>query len=256
MNVTVAGNANGTDRCAPVSNIIIDGNTLIDCDSSIETLRVEQLLHIHRVLLSHAHFEHCGGLPFLLACHAEYNGPGITLYSQQETIDSLKAHLFNDELCPDYTAITTPAGEALLRFIPVEVGDALPLPDGMATALPAQHKVPAVSWLIEGPWRALAYTCDSTCCPAFWHWAANVPSLSDIICEITYSNEQNEKAHAEGRMTPVMLLPMLDVVPPNVQVWISGLAQEHRNKTLGELRHNAPPAVNVCELRQDTVIDL
>jgi len=256
MIVTVLGTACAINKIAPTSSFVVDNCTLLDCGSGVETLTIEQMLKIERVLLTHAHLDHCSALPFLLDCHAKHGGRGITIYSQQETIDSLRNNLFNDDICPDFSQLKNHDGEPLLRFNPIEVGDALPLPDGMATALPAQHKIPAVGWLIEGPWRALAYTGDSGLCPAFWHWAANVPSLCDVICEITYSSGHGEQATAEGHMTPEMLRPMLELVPPNVHVWISHLDGAHKDRILAELRHDAPSSINIAELQLSTVIDL
>ena len=207
-------------------------------------------------MLTHAHLDHCSALPQLLACHARHGGSGITVYTQQETIDALQTNLFNDQICPDYTLLQTQGSEPLLRFCAIEVGDALPLQEGMATALPAQHQIPSVGWLVEGPWRALAYTGDTGPCPAFWHWIANVPSLCDVICEITYTSDCNEQAHAEGHLTPALLLPLLDVLPPNVHLWISHMGHEHKEKILAELREKTHASVNILELKPNVSIDL
>jgi len=256
MIVTALGTASGTDQLAPTSSFLIDADTLLDCGSGAETLSIESMLHIERVLLTHSHLDHCSALPALLACHAAHGGTGITVHTQLETIDALYAKLFNDQDYPNYTQLKTAGGDPLLRFNAIEVGDALPLPDGMATALPAQHNIPAVGWLVEGPWRALAYTGDTSLCPGFWHWISNVPSISDIVCEITYPSSRSEQARAEGHMTPDQLLPMLALVPPNVHIWISHLGSADKEQVLQELRQQAPVAVNIGELKVDTIIDL
>jgi ribonuclease BN (tRNA processing enzyme) len=254
MIVKVLGTAAGVGDQTPTSSYLIDGNTLLDCGSGVETLSVENLLGIERVLLTHSHLDHCNGLPSLLDVHARRGGRGISVYTQQETIDELRAGLLDG--LPDYAAQQTEHGETLLRFVAIEVGDAIPLPDGMATALPAQHSIASVGWLIEGPWRALTYTGDTALCPAFWHWSANVPSLSDIICEVSCSSDEPDRAISEGHMTPETLVPMLDLVPPNVQVWIAHMQQDARARTLDEIRRLAPSAINVGELTPDTLIDL
>lgn len=256
MIVTVLGTACGIDNIAPTSSFVVDNNTLLDCGSGVETLSVERMLQIERILLTHAHLDHCSALPTLLDCHAKHEGRGITVYTQQETIDTLQSNLFNGELSPDFSLMLSREGDPLLRFNPIEVGDAIPLPDGMATALPAQHSIPSVGWLVEGPWRALAYTGDSGPCPAFWHWATNVPSLSDVVCEVTYTSSHEDQAKAEGHMTPELLRPMLDLVPPNVHIWVSHLDGQHKDRVLAEVRKFAPSSLNIGELRADTIIDL
>ncbi|TDR77913.1 MBL fold metallo-hydrolase [Paludibacterium purpuratum] len=256
MIVSVLGHSAGVGSMAAISCLRIDTSTLLDCGSGVETLQENSLLAVERILLTHSHFDHCGGLPALLTCHAEHGGRGITVHTQQETIDELKAGLLAEPANQHLLGALDPQGQPLLRFEAIEVGDAIPLSDGMATALPAQHIVPAVGWVIEGPWRALAYTGDSALCPAFWHWAANVPSLSDIICTITSSNTELDHAKAEGLMTPGALLSMLEVIPPGVQIWINNLDGAEREQALAEMKLIAPPNLNIAQLQLSSVIDL
>ena len=49
MIVTVLGTATGTDKFAPTSSFLVDGDTLLDCGSGVESLPSEQLLRITRV---------------------------------------------------------------------------------------------------------------------------------------------------------------------------------------------------------------
>ncbi|BEV73777.1 MULTISPECIES: MBL fold metallo-hydrolase [unclassified Paludibacterium] len=256
MIVSVLGTAAGNGSQIATSSYLIDVSTLMDCGSGVETLSTESQLAVERVLLTHSHLDHCSGLPALLACHAAHGGKGLTVHSQQETIDELLNGLMAEPGHQGYLQAQTPQGEPLLRFAALEVGDAIPLADGMATALPAQHNIASIGWVIEGPWRALAYTGDSALCPAFWHWAANVPSLSDIICEVTYPSSDPERAAQEGHMTPATLLPMLELIPPNVQIWISHLDPSLREQALGELKRLAPAGLNIAELQHSSVIDL
>lgn len=254
MIVTALGYAPDVDHATPSSSFLVDDSTLLDCGSGIEILSIERMLSIERVLLTHAHLDHCSGLQPLLACHAQNNGNGITVYSQQESIDVLRQCLFNNELCTNYSEYKNPDGKALLQFSAVEVGDALPLPDGMATALPAQHTVPAIGWLIEGPWRALAYTGDSGPCHAFWHWISHVPSLSDIICELTLPG--NDDSQHYTHLSPEQLLPMLSLLPANAHVWVKYLDYRQREPVLTAIKAAAPASIIIGEITSNSVIDL
>jgi ribonuclease BN (tRNA processing enzyme) len=255
MIVTVLGTGRGHDQVSPSSSFLVDSCTLLDCGSSVEILSVERMLQVRRVLLTQSHPDHCSALPLLLDCHARHGGAGITLYSQQETIDEIRAGLLRDWVDPVLEK-NPDSAEPLLRCQAVEVGDALPLPDGMATPLPAQHTISSIGWLIEGPWRALAYSGDSGPCPAFWHWAANVPSLSDVICEVTYPDSLTEQAIEEGHMTAKLLRPMLDLMPPNVHLWISHLSHAHRQQVMAEITRQTPFTRNSADLEAATIIDL
>jgi hypothetical protein len=124
-----------------------------------------------------------------LSAAAAADAPVRTVYALQEVLDALQRTL------PE-------AARERLRFEAVDVGDTVALPDGMATALPADRGAqPAIGWLIEGPWRALAICGDDGAFAAFWHWAANAPSLTDVIC-------------------PQIGADALALLPPNVHIWL------------------------------------
>lgn len=255
MQLKVLGSAAGIGWPARTTSFLIDDDTLLDCGSGVGELTVEELLCIRRVLLTHSHLDHCNALPLLADVHASHGGPGIVVYSQQETIDALKAHLFNGVLWPDYT-VRPSAAQPWVRCIAMEVGDALPLAGGLATVLPAQHSIPAIGWLLEGRERALAFSGDSGPCTAFWQWIAQVPSLSDVICEVTYPNEQAQEAADYGHMAPAWLLPLRQELPPQVQLWASHLDSAARDSILTQLQADDPVALPIRPLEQGMVIEL
>ena len=230
-------------------------DTLIDCGTGCGSLSTEEMLAIRRVLLTNSHIDHCALLPLIADVHAGYRGSGLEVYGLAETLNILRQHLFNGDIWPDYTRLPSPECP-WLRMMPVQVGDTVPLVDGLATALPAQRHVPAMGWLIEGPWRALAFSGDSAPCPAFWHWVCGVPSLTDVICEVTYSNDRQHEANEQSHMAPAMLAPLLANLPANVHLWISHAYPCCRDMLLQEMQGGAPAGLRVCPLKEGTLIEL
>lgn len=255
MRIEVLGSANSIGHPHCTTAFLVDDDTLVDCGSGVGRLTVEQLLAVRQVLLTHSHLDHSGYLPLLADVHATHGGPGVTVHALQETTDILRAHLFNGQLWPDYTR-PRDGHEPWVRLAPLDVGDTVQLCGGVATALPAEHSVPAIGWLLEGRWRALAFTGDSGPCPAFWHWASNVPSLTDVICEITYPSAQQQQAGHSGHLTPASLAPLLSTLPPVVHLWLSHLTPGHEDAILAEVRANAPESLHPDTLSAGTVIEL
>lgn len=255
MRVTILGASSGIGRPAHTTSFLLGNSTLIDCGTGVGTLDVAQLLQIERVLLSHSHLDHCGFLPLLADVHAGHDGPGVTVYSQQETLDAVKQHLFNGVIWPDYT-VTPSAESPYVKLKAIEVGDTIALPDGMATALPAQHSIPAVGWLVEGDWRALAFSGDTGPCPAFWQWIAQVPSLSDVLCEITYDDDHLPQARRYGHLAPSLLAPLLDPLPPAVHLWVSHLDPGEEPRMMQHIREVLPPHLLVEQLKAGVTLEL
>ncbi|GGY04220.1 3',5'-cyclic-nucleotide phosphodiesterase [Paludibacterium paludis] len=256
MRVKALGTFSHHGLMSRTTSFQIDDTTLIDCGPGVEDLPTDELLRIDRVFLTHSHADHCQFLPMLADLHASHGGPGFTVVALQETLDALTNHMFNGVMWHDYTRQRLPSGDAVVRLAPTEVGDALPLMDGLVTALPCQHTVPAAGWLVEGPWRALAFTGDSSPCAAFWHWISNVPSLSDVVCELNFPDSMRDFAEQAGHQTPSGIAPFLDLMPPNIQLWVSHMERGHEQAILDDLAARAPAMMQVEALQPDTVIDL
>jgi ribonuclease BN (tRNA processing enzyme) len=255
MRITALGASGGIGRGAYTTSFLIDDRTLIDCGSGVGTLEVETLLSIDRVLLTHSHLDHCCMLPLLADAHASHGGTGIVVYTQQETADALKAHMFSGPIWPDYTRYPEP-DKAFVRFEIIDVGDTVDIPDGIATVLPANHSIPGIGWLIEGPWRALAFTGDTGPCPAFWQWLTTVPSLTDVIAEISYMNEQSAISERFGHLTASLLAPLVGGLPPSTHLWISHLEPGSEDKMMAEIRATLPATLNIKRLTHGQVIEL
>lgn len=234
-----------------VAGFFVDESTLLVCTMPSGEGARESLLSVKRVLLTQASPQSAAMLGQLLGQHKLQQGPGVSVYCLSESMEALCSGAFDKIIPPDYLLPVAVGKEPLLRFNVLEVGDTLALSDGMATALPAQQKIASIGWLIEGPWRAIAYTGVSAPCLAFWHWIANAPSLSDVVCEVA-----NNEAPLSDQMTPATLLPMLELLPPNVHIWIHPTDILQRDLLLATFKARAPQSLNIAEFTVDSLIDL
>lgn len=255
MQIKVLGTSSGIGQHGKTTSFLLDSSVLLDCGSGVGDLSLDDLRGVDTILLTHSHLSHTGFLPFLADIHANYASPGLTIYSQADTLTALQTHLFNNVLWPDY--LPHEHGQRpLLTWQPIEVGDTIKLTQGLATALPAAHNIPGLGWLIEGAWRSIAFSGDTGPCLPFWHWIAGVPSLTDVICELSYPNSQSDLAAQTGHLSPALLVPLLELLPPNVHLWISQMDEQNRQQLMAELTHDAPSSLHIHPLKEGTLIEL
>jgi len=95
---------------------LIDGKILLDAGTIAVSLNIREEHSLQHIFLTHAHFDHIKGIPFLLDNLVIRNtGNTITILSGKDVLDTLKKNIFNDRIWPDFTRIPTPE-KPVLRY--------------------------------------------------------------------------------------------------------------------------------------------
>ena len=191
----------------------VDDDILIDVGTGAGELSLAQSVAVTTVFLTHAHLDHCALLPMLADAAGSFRDAPLDVYALPQTIDSLKAHMFNGHLWPDYTALPSP-DKPYIRFYPIQVGQTVALNGRRITALPARHSIPCVGYCITGDAASLVYSADTRYCPEFWQALNRIDNLEYLLIENTFRNDNERGAQRSGHMTANQLA--------------QGLAQLHR----------------------------
>ena len=104
----------------------VDHDILIDVGSGVGDLSLTQSIAIDTVFLTHSHLDHCAFLPLLADAAGSFRNEPLTVYALPETIATLKQHMLNNQLWPDYTALPT-VERPYIRFHPIRLGETITL---------------------------------------------------------------------------------------------------------------------------------
>ncbi|MCB5190336.1 3',5'-cyclic-nucleotide phosphodiesterase [Methylobacillus arboreus] len=243
MIVRVLGCDGGIGLGLRTTSLLVDDDILIDAGTGVGDLTLEQLVDIDHVFLTHSHLDHVAFLPLLLDAVAGQRDQPVTVHALPETIASLKAHLFNWHIWPDFSQIPTPE-QPLLQYAPVAVGEAITLGGRRIVALPANHTVPAVGYLLDSGEGSLAFTGDTTSCNEFWQAVNQANNLCHLIVEASFTNAEIALALVSHHYCPVLLLTGLDQFKSSPQVWITHLKPGEGEAIMREIdaaRHPLAP---------------
>lgn len=222
MIVQVLGCSGGIGQGLRTTSLLVDEDILVDAGTGVGDLTLEQMSAIDHVFLTHSHLDHVAFLPLLLDAVLGKRESPVTVHALPETIASLKAHIFNGQIWPDFNQIPTP-DQPLLQYAPITVGDEIEIAGRRIVALPANHSVPAVGYLLGSGSGSLAFTGDTTSCDEFWQMLNQVDNLRHLIIEVSFTNAEIALALVSHHYCPALLLHGLDQFNLRPEVWITHL---------------------------------
>lgn len=182
-----------------VTSFLINEDTLLDAGTVVSSLTIEEQAKIKNIIISHTHLDHIKDILFL-ADNMIGKGGTINIISAPFVLDSLKSHILNDAIWPDFTMLPTIA-DAVLKLVPAEVGVELSLGDITIKPIQVNHTVPAVGYIIKNKNSAFVYTGDTGPTDEIWEEAKKEPNLKFAIIEASFPNNMEKIANASRHMT-------------------------------------------------------
>lgn len=255
MQIKILGCSGGIGSELRTTSMLVDSDILIDAGSGVGDLSMDELLLIDHILITHSHLDHIAFIPFLLDTVLGFRNKPIVVHALAETIETLRAHIFNWKVWPDFNVIPD-AIQPLLLYNEVKLGETLILNNRKFTPLPANHVLPAVGYHVDSGQVSLVFTGDTTVCDGLWIAVNQIANLKYLIIETAFSNCELELAKISKHLCPSLLiteLGKLDVekIQQPVEVFITHLKpgegesimqeimDSHLNLSIQALRKNA-----------------
>ena len=247
MRFRVLGSSGGSVPGRFVASYLIDDEIAIDAGGLTAALTLEAQGRVRDVLLSHSHLDHHCGLPFLADNVFGRLAEPIRVRASSEVLDSLRKHVFNDIIWPDFARLPSPDKPTLV-FVLFATGESFEIGTLRVTPIPVHHLIPTVGFLIESrDGSGVIYTSDTGPTDKVWEIASEHPKLKAIITEVSFSSGAESVANASGHMTPRLLKEELVKLKSEVPVFVTHLKPAHRELILSELEALALPRVEILE---------
>lgn len=216
----------------------VDDDILIDCGTGAGELSFEQSIAIDTVFLTHAHLDHSALLPMLADAAGAFRDKPLEVHALQESIADLKAHMLNNRLWPDYTALPAPE-RPFIRFHPIRIGETIELDGRRITALPARHSVPCTAYRVDSGSASWVYSADTTFCEEFWRALNGIANLKYLLVECTFRNDNATGAQRSGHHTANLLAQGLHLLQRPVELYIAHMEAGFEDITMREVMQAA-----------------
>jgi len=239
MRIRVLGCSGGIGNGARTTALLVDDDILIDAGTGVADLSLEAMAAIDHVFLTHAHLDHVTCIPFLLDSVGSRRTRPLVVHAQEATLAVLRAHLFNNALWPDFTAIPTRA-KPYLRFELLQPGERVALNDRSLHSIPVNHSIPAVGYLLGNGRASLAFSGDTSSTNVFWQELNACANLRQVIIETSFMDEEEALSRLSGHLCPRLLAQDLMKLQRSADVYITHLMPGEEAAIMAEILAHLP----------------
>ncbi len=216
------------------TSFLVDQDILIDAGTGVGDLSLTELKVIDHIFVTHSHLDHVNSIAFFLDSVGALRPKAVTVYTTGTTIETLKKHLFNWDVWPDFTVIPTPE-QPWLRYQEVKVGEVVTLGGRKITVLPAVHTVPAVGYHLDSGKGSLVFTGDTGPNDALWSVVNRIENLRYIIIEVSFSDKDRQFAELTQHLCPSMLAEELAKLERPAEIYVTHLKPSEIELTMQEI---------------------
>ena len=204
MKIKVLGCSGGIGPGRRTTTLLVGERLLIDAGTGVCDLSFSAMSAITDVLVTHSHLDHVAGLALLIDTVFDRIKHSVAVHASAATLATLREHLFNWQIWPDFTQLPNSA-EPRLRYQEVTVGRPFDLGGCRITPLPALHTVPAIGYALEDAGGIFAFTGDTYTDDALWAGLNALPRLDKLMIECSFTDEDAELGRDSRHFTPAVL---------------------------------------------------
>ena len=169
--------------------MLVDDDVLIDAGSGVGDLTLDEMAKIRHVFLTHSHLDHVAFLPLLVDSIFERIDSPIVIHGLPETIKSLREHVFNWAIWPDFASLPE-VEKPVMSYQEEKAGNLVEVGGRRFQLIPMNHIVPTVGYRVESAeGRSFAFTGDTTTNNSFWDVVNSYPCLDLLFLEVAFSND-------------------------------------------------------------------
>ena len=255
MKVRVLGCSGGISKGVATTSFLIDDDILIDAGTGVCGLTLAEMRKIRTIFITHSHLDHIAAVPLLAdTLFDSLVGQPLQVYTQRNTIKSLRDHVFNWSIWPDFTALPHKTN-AVLKLNPMKPGETLSLQGRKIEMITVNHAVPGVGYRVESGGKAFAFSGDTTSNENLWVSLNKHKRLDLLFIETAFADEDIELARVAFHYCPELLSKDLPKLKHKARIYISHLKPGEEKEIMKQCRA-ALPEWDLQQLKSGDVFEL
>jgi len=188
-----------------ITSFLLEKNILIDAGTVTQALTLEEQLRIEYIFVTHAHLDHIRDIAFLAdnLYYGKRKKP-LVILSSKGIIESIRRHLFNNVIWPDFSKIPS-VKEPLIRFQVIVPGRKKDIGDFQVRAVNLNHTVETLGFVIQTKEKAVVFMGDTGPTEAVWKLVKAARDIKAVFIETSLPGSMQNIADKTGHLTPISL---------------------------------------------------
>jgi cAMP phosphodiesterase len=200
MEIRILGAHNGETISSSCVSLLIDDKLAVEAGGLTSRLTIAEQKRIDAIIITHNHMDHIRDIP-IIALSSFLRGTCIDVYSTTHVCDTIKEHLLNKEVYPEFQHI--PENKPTINFLEIEPLGIQWIDGHSILPVPVKHGNDAVGYQISDKKEKTVFFTGDTGPDLSECWQHISPQL--LIIDVTLPNEFEEFARDTGHLTPNLL---------------------------------------------------
>lgn len=233
---------------------LLSEEVVIDAGNIIAPLG-ERAALIEHIFLTHAHLDHLVDIAFLIDAFYSVRTTPLNVYGLKETLDSLKKHILNWSIWPDFSELTLiNKSHKAIVFYEIELGDSFEIGGLKIEAIATCHTVPSCGYKVVKDGRATIITADTGVCPKLLETIKGCENLKNLVIECSFPSRFKKLAHDSMHFTPALLNEELEKLEKiDFRIYLNHFKPFYEEEMIAELKelhllHKATPLTDGAKI--------
>ena len=191
--------------------------------------------------------DHIAGFPMLLDSVFDRITEPVVLHARPETVQTLKQHIFNWQVWPDFSCLPSKQ-QPVLRFEIMSPGQQLWIDQRCFEMIGVNHVVPAAGYRVQNGTGSFAFSGDTTTNDEFWEALNRHDSLDLLIVETAFPDEDRDLSEKACHYCPPLLAADLEKLRHRPELFLTHLKPGSEELILGQCRERVAklPVRRLC----------
>ena len=227
-----------------LTSFILNGVLAVDagCIGLYGTPREQA--EIANVVLTHSHTDHVCSLPAFAMNLLDLCGRATVVWAHEPVLESLREDVFNGRTWPDFLTLM-PLGEPIVQLRSIRPRVPFELDGLWLTAIPVNHPVPTMGYIIEDDTSAIIICTDSGPTEELWERARSLEKLTTVFAGVSFPDECEILAEVSGHLTPKLLHTQIANLSPGVRVVAVHIKAARRGEVIAQLNALGRPGLSI-----------